>query len=182
MKSAYLKGSVSASLGVISVDWVPTTIELPEEVASTGFADSLVSHGPMQLTTPSNCRFMGPPCYIENAPFETALEKLPSSLQVAVPFDITYRIKNKTSQDQTLKVHLDESEPATDGSHGFLVSGLINGDISIGPFETYTLSYTALATRTGKMRVPQVRVSSERFRTWVIQESSITRRSLFIMP
>jgi hypothetical protein len=182
MKSAYLKGSVSSSLGVISVEWVPSVLKLPEEVTSAGFAESITGHGPLRLMTASTCRFMGPPCYIENAPFEASMEGLPSSLRVAVPFDITYHIKNKTSRDQKLKVHLDDSEPANDSSHGFLISGLVNGEISLGPFEAHTLSYTALATRTGKISMPRVCVSSERFNSWIIQESSSTRRSLFVLP
>jgi hypothetical protein len=182
MKSNYLKGSVSASLGLVSVDWLPTTLKLPEEVTDNGYADSITTHGPLRLMTPSTCRFMGPPCYIENAPFEAAMDGLPESLRVATPFDVTYQIKNKTSLDQKLRVILNDAEPASDESHGFLVSGLVNGEISVGPFETHTLSYTALATRAGKIWMPQVCVSSDRYKTWIIKESQGSKRSLFVVP
>lgn len=183
MKSAYLKGSVSSSLGVVSVDWIPSTLKLPEEITLAGLEDSVAAHGPLQLTSPSTCRFMGPPCYIENAPFEATVEGLPASLRVAEPFDVVYHIKNKTSFDQKLLVQLDDSEPAgNDSSQGFLISGVVNGAISLGPFETHTLSYTALATRTGQITMPRVGVSSDRYKTWLIQEASISRRSIFILP
>jgi hypothetical protein len=182
MKSNDLKGSVSSWLGVISVDWMPSTLRLPDEAKAGGLADSITSHGPLRLNTPPTCRFMGPPCYIENAPFETKMEKVPSALRVAVPFDVTYHIKNKTSLYQKLKVVLNDADPANIEAHGFLITGLVNGEIALGPFESHTLSYTALATRAGKIWMPQVGVSSNRYKTWVIQEAPSTRRTLFISP
>ena len=181
LTSSYMKGSVSTSLGVISVDWLPSSLDLPEEVATAGKTDLATGHGPLRLAAVPCCRFMGPPCYIENAPFETSMQKMPSYLRVAVPFDVTYYIKNKTTRDQKLKVLLDDAAPS-DESHGFLISGFINGEISVGPLETYSLSYTALATRTGKIPMPPVCVSSDRFKTWVIHEASSVRRSLFVLP
>jgi hypothetical protein len=182
MKSHYLKGSVSASFGVISVDWIPSSLRLPEEVAKAGAVDSITSHGPLRLEKPSTCNFLGPACYIENAPFETKVELPSSSLKVAEPFNVTYHIKNKTSLDQKLHVFLDESSQSGDDANGFLISGLISGAVSLGPFESHALSFTALATRTGRILLPQVRVSSDRYKTWVIEDLSGTRRALFIKP
>lgn len=182
MKSNYLKGSVDASFGVISVDWWPTNIRLPEEVTKAGFGEAIVAHGPLRLEKPSTSSFLGPACYIESAPFETQVDVPSSSLKVAEPFDVTYHIKNKTSLDQRLKVVLDESNLSQGhDTNGFLISGLINGEISLGPFESHVLSFTALATRAGKLLMPRVRVSSERYKTWVIDDSS-KNASVFITP
>lgn len=180
MASDYLKGSVSSSLGVISVDWWPSTLELPPDVKSSSFSDPIAGHGPLKLDEPSMCRFMGPPCYIENAPFETKLERLPQSISVAEPFEVTYTVKNKTSLDQTLKISLDDSDPTF--SDGFLISGLVKGDVCLGPHETHSLTYTALATKVGSIRIPPVCVSCTRFNTWVIQESAESRRTIFVLP
>jgi hypothetical protein len=182
MKNDYLKGSVSTSLGVVSVDWIPTPLELPKEVTAGGSIDSVDAHGPLSLTTPCTCRFMGPPCYIENAPFETIVEGLPSSPRVAVPFDVTYRIKNKTSIDQKLKVFLKNSAPESQDSDGFLVSGLVNGEVSLGPLESHTLSYIILATRTGTIPMPNLCISSDRYNTWIVDDSTSRRRSVFVLP
>lgn len=182
MKSDYLKGSVSTSLGVVSVDWIPTPLDLPKEVMAGGSIDSVDAHGPLSLTTPCTLRFMGPPCYIENAPFETMVEGLLSSPRVAVPFDVTYRIKNKTSIDQKLKVFLNNSAPESKDSDGFLVSGLVDGDVSLGPLESHALSYTILATRTGTIPMPKFCISSDRYNTWIVDDSTSTRRSVFVLP
>jgi hypothetical protein len=182
MKTDYLKGSVSTSLGVISVDWIPTPLELPKEVTAGGSIDSVGAHGPLSLTTPCTCRFMGPPCYIENAPFETMVDGLSSSPRVAVPFDVTYRIKNKTSIDQKLKVFLNNSAAESEDSDGFLVSGLVNGEVSLGPLESHTLSYTMLATRTGAIPMPKFCISSDRYNTRIVGDSASSRRAVFVLP
>jgi hypothetical protein len=183
MKSNYLKGSVSASLGILSISWSPNPVEVPDEVTESGYSESITTHGPLRLDSPVICRFMGPPCYIENAPFETTMDRLPDYLEVATPFDITYHIKNKTALDQKLNISLKEMEQGVnDPSLGLMVAGLVTGEISLGPFETHTLSYTAIATSTGKIQAPQVCVSSHRYSTWLIQESQGESRTLFVAP
>ena len=179
VKSHYLKGSVSASLGILSINWSPSPLRIPDEVVQTGFRYAIYSHGPLPLSTPSTCRFVGPPCYIENAPFETTMERLPDYLEVATPFEITYHIKNKTAWDQKLNVSLDEGavkEPLC-----FMIDGLVTGEVSLGPFETHTISYTVIATRTGAHPAPPVCVSSVRYNTWLIRESQF-EQTLFISP
>lgn len=180
MKSHYLKGSVSASLGTISVGWSPSSFEVPKDMSQDVGVTPITAHGPLRLDGPSNCLFMGPPCYIENAPFETTMDRLPDYLEVATPFDIRYHIKNKTSLDQKLKVSL-KGMDGPEGSLGFMVAGMVQGEISLGPFETHTLSYTALATRSGKIHFPPVCVSSERYKTWLIQEEGQSR-TVFVAP
>jgi hypothetical protein len=182
MKSNYLKGSVSAPLGVISVDWSPTPLALPKDVSLEGIDGKLTAHGPLPLQKPTTCRFMGPPCYIENAPFETTIESFPALPQVAVPFEVSFRIKNKTALDQKLRIILDHSEAdQTDESNGIMISGLVNGEISLSPNESHILSYTVLATRVGKVLMPKISVASDRYKTWVLREAS-ARRSLFVLP
>jgi hypothetical protein len=110
------------------------------------------------------------------------MEKVHSALRVAVPFHVTYHIKNKTSLYQKLKVVLNDADPANIEARGFLITGLVNGEIALGPFESHTLSYTVLATRAGKIGMPEVGVSSNRYKTWVIHEAPSTRRTLFISP
>ena len=181
MKSNYLKGSVSSCLGTLSIDWLPNPIEVPEEVAKQGFGDSIKMHGPLRLDGTSTYRVSGPPCYIENAPFETAMDRLPDNLEVAMPFKITYHITNKTSLDQKLSVSLKGTEDGMDEHPGFIIAGLVKGEIALGPFETHTISYTALATRSGKMQLPRVRVSSDRYKTWLIEDKGPSRM-IFVAP
>lgn len=179
VKSHYLKGSVSASLGILSISWSPSPLKIPDEAAHAGFTNSISSHGPLRLSSTSTCRFMGPPCYIESAPFETSMDKLPDYLEVATPFEITYRIKNKTSWDQKLTVSFDEG--AAKEPPCFMIDGLVTGEVSLGPFETHTLSYTVIATRTGAHPAPPLCVSSDRYHTWVIREP-VLEQTLFISP
>jgi hypothetical protein len=107
------------------------------------------------------------------------MDKLPDYLEVATPFEITYRIKNKTSWDQKLIVSFDEraaKEPSC-----FMIDGLVTGEVSLGPFETHTLSYTVIATRTGAHPVPPLCVSCDRYHTWVIREP-VLEQTLFVSP
>jgi hypothetical protein len=174
----YMKGSVSTRLGVIWVDWFPMPIPLP--------GDLLTSHGPLRMLEPSTLKFRGPPCYIENAPFETVLESLPPSPRVATPFVMSYRISNKTGMHQKLSVLMDD-QSSGDGSRssvseGILVSGLVNGDIYLAPFESQTLFYTALATKAGKTTMPALSISCDRYETWVIKDEPESSRVVFVMP
>lgn len=183
MKSNYLKGSVSASLGMIEVVWAPTPMTLPEEVQTCSPLISISEHGPLILRQSSTCNLMGPPCYIENAPFETIVEALPDVIHVATPFDITYHIKNKTSRDQTLKVSLQNSAQGLEDPIGsFLVAGPANVVVSLGPFEAHTLSYTTVPMRTGEISMPKISVSSDRYHTYLIQDPKGRNRTIFVMP
>lgn len=179
MKSNFLKGSLSSTLGMISVDWRPASIALPEEVSGS---ESISEHGPLQLATPSTCCFMGPPCYIENAPFEVKIDTLPYAPKLSVPFAATYRIRNKTTLHQTLRVVFNDKEFPDNQSSGLLISGLVDGKLSLGPSEVFNLSYTLIPTRTGKIWMPQICVSSDRYNTWVIKESPQDRKMVLILP
>jgi hypothetical protein len=182
MKKDSARANAESSLGVISVDWNPVAHSLPEGISSSDFDHSITEHGPLELDTSTTCHFMGPPFYIEKAPFGVNMGRLPSSPKVATPFDITYRIQNKTQLHQTLKVVFNEQDLTDDQSLGYLISGLADGKVSLGPYEMFNLSYTVIATRTGKIWMPQVCVSSDRYGTWVIKEKTSDRETLFILP
>lgn len=174
-------------LGVIWADWQPVIIPLPENISHLGpEIERVGSHGPLRLSDPSTLKFRGPPCYIENAPFETVLESLPPSPRVATPFEMSYRIANKTGMQQKLTVlmrdHASDDRERSSVSEGVLVSGLINGDIILGPFETQTLCYTALATKAGKTTMPALSISSDRYKTWLVKDQMEGSREIFVMP
>ena len=183
MKDEFKKGSVSSSLGVISVDWQPTHLAVPDEVADQKVLGGISGHGPLLLESASTCRFMGPPCYIEHAPFHAVLGSLPTCPKVAVPFDISYRIRNKTHLVQKLLIHVDEQE-VSDATEleGLILSGLVKGDVQVGPGEEYILTYSAIPTRTGTLSLPKLSIASDRHKTWIVNESLGSRRSLFVIP
>lgn len=175
IKSHYLKGSVSTSLGALSVGWFPRPMAAPEDAK-----DSSQTLGPLRLERPSKCRLLGPPCYIENAPFETSVEGLPNHLRVATPFAIAYQIRNKTAMDQKLTISMKEYE--ANESNCFMVAGLVDGEISLGPYEKLTISYTAVATTSGVHSVPPICITSERYKTWLVQESNVSSQKVFVAP
>jgi hypothetical protein len=184
LKDDYKKGGVTSSLGAILVDWLPSTIHLPDEVQkdSTGL-DGIKAHGPLALETPSTMSFAGPLCYIESTPFEAKLQSVPSAPKVAVPFEVNYQIKNKTKVHQTLSVSMNESSAgAAVQSDGLLISGMINGELYLAPDEEQCLSYTVLALRAGKAALPSLRVSSARYKSWVINDDRGCNRPLYIFP
>eukprot|EP00934_Nitzschia_sp_Nitz4_P004916 Nitzschia sp. Nitz4//scaffold189_size62959//23388//27915//NITZ4_006307-RA/size62959-snap-gene-0.8-mRNA-1//-1//CDS//3329539893//4906//frame0 len=182
LNSDYMKGGVSASLGVLVVAWTPTSIDLPDGIEHRGPFKSISVHGPLKLHSASKCRLMGPPCYIENAPFETLVESLPTSIKVATPFKLSYNIRNKTSLDQSLKVSLGVPTSQSEGSQGLVIAGPLQQEVDLGPFESYTLSYTTLPTRPGLVDVPPVDASSTRYKTWVIREGKNGKRKIFVDP
>ena len=175
IKSSYLKGSVSTSLGALSVKWSPCPMISPKDAM-----DSFRTHGPLLLESPSKCRLLGPPCYIENAPFETSIEGLPNHLQVATPFVFAYKITNKTAMDQRLKISTRDSDP--DEMVCFMIAGWVDGEISLGPYEKITLSYTAVATMSGVHSIPPICVMSERYKTWLVQQSMVSGQKVFVSP
>jgi len=171
-----------SSLGVISVGWSPSPLCLPDECSSWGSSDQILEHGPLPLKTPPIYRMLGPPCYIEKAPFAVKMNRLQCSPKVATPFEISYKIQNMTQHHQALKVGFSKGTIADREAQGYMLSGLIDGSVSLGAYETHNLSYTVIATRTGAMQMPQVCVSSDRFGTWVIKETPSDRKVLFIVP
>jgi len=178
VSSHYLKGGVSARLGTISVSWSPSPIPVPEEAFIDG--EPLDAHGPLRLEDTCILHLRGPACYVENAPFDTSVDKLPDRIEVASPFEIVFHIKNKTALDQRLQVSLDEGDK--EKGLPMMVAGLAKGDVCLGPFEARTLSYTAVATKPGIFCAPSVSISSHRYSTWLIHDSRANAQNVFVAP
>jgi len=182
MKDAYRKERLAASLGTISIHWQPSSIELPEELKVMRDDDLWGNHGPLKLCKPSICCFRGPICYIENAPFEAKADRLPTSLYIATPLEVTYRIRNKTPLDQDVEMLLtDSSSPSNESNESFLISGLVNKRTSLGPYESHSFSYTAVPMKVGEVDLPAISISSKRYKTWVVHEA-MERRSIYVLP
>ena len=165
---------VRTSLGGIAVDWLP--IQLPP-------IDDNV-HGPLSLASPSTIKFLGPSCYIERAPFKAKLMAFPASPKVAVPFEVKYCIKNQTSYHQKLTLSMSEAHPGDvlDASDTVLVSGFVNGEVQLAPSESRVLCYSALVMRAGKTPMPALNISSQRYRSWVINDGQEKPRYFYVMP
>ena len=179
MDAEYREECLVAPIGTISVHWQPSPINLPDEVLFMKGDSFAEAHGPLKLATSVVCRFSGPLCQIESAPFEAVSATLPESIQVASPFEVTYRIKNKTPVDQELEMLLQDSP--SPGNGGFLIGGLVNKRASLGPYESLSFSYTAIPMRVGKVDLPPISISSRRYKTWIVRESW-DRRSIFVLP
>lgn len=178
---SYSKDSqgVKTNLGRLCVEWKPTSLPLPREaLTDTAVFGSILSHGPLRLDTPASIRFSGPVCWVESAPFEAKVESAPSAPRTGVPFEVLYSIKNKTNSHQSLAVNV--LDPAQwYGADGLLFSGMTHGELNLGPLETQKLSFTALASRSGKAKLPALQVSSNQFKTWVIKD---THKDVWILP
>jgi hypothetical protein len=186
MQTAYLKGSVTSTLGELLVYWRPPSMNVPEDAEVYDANSNLIhAHGPLALPSPSLCRFEGPPCYIENSPFEAYAEQMPDTIRLSEPFDVAFSIVNKTPLDQHLDIRISSADKLSDGISkeygGFLVSGLMNGSVNLGPFEKHTFSFTVVPTQVGEVALPQVSVASTRYKTWVIHEAS-AKRFVFVIP
>jgi len=174
---------LTAPIGTVSIHWQPSPIELSEGAPFMKTDDFSWRHGPLQLETPAVCRFSGPLCRIESAPFEVVPENLPNSIKVASPIEVTYQIRNKTPIDQELDMVLQNGASGGEeaAKDGFLVGGLVNRKTSLGPFESHSFSYTTVPTKVGKVHLPSISITSLRYKTWIIRES-LERRSIFVLP
>lgn len=172
------KRSATFPLGLISVDWLPSSIDLPEEVRSNPIFDQVDGHGPLPLLAPLTIQFRGPPCYIENAPFKAAFQCHPSVPKASIPFEVKYSIWNKTSTHQVLSISLGGDE----NDQEILVCGIMNGELRLAPNEAQNICYMAIASRPGLLQLPQVDIVSTRFNSWVVHESGENGRPVCILP
>jgi hypothetical protein len=177
--------SLSAPLGSISVDWTPVQIEnaLKVPLVSNQNVADLSSHGPLALDMPSTIRFTSPVCNIERTPFKAEPLQLSTSVTVATPFDIKYSISNLTTSHLSITIQVLE-ENLSKGSipgalSGLLFSGCLNSQLSLGPHEKQVISFHAVAIRPGEIFLPPVRVSSDRFKSWILNDSG---KRLFAFP
>ena len=183
MDMYYRDETLTASIGTVSIHWQPSPILLSEEVTLVEKDAFAGRHGPLQLERPAVCRYNGPLCHIESAPFEVIPENLPDSIKVAAPFEVKYSIRNKTPVDQEFEMTLkDYSAPGDESpQNGFLIGGDVNKTASLGPFESHSFSYTTVPMKVGRIQLPSVSISSKRYKTWIIRES-FERRQIFVQP
>ena len=168
--------SCTFPLGLISIDWRPRQVELPPEAQNS----EIKCHGPLTLSTPITAQFLGPPCYIEKAPFRATFKCSPSVPKASIPFEVKYSIANATNAQQMLTVSLNDQ--SSHDSHDLLVCGLLNGDLRLAPFETQMFSYTAIATKPGMTILPTLKMSSSRYNSWVVNEDAENAKPLCILP
>ena len=176
---------LQTTLGVLQINWKPTALSLPEGIVveqemkekfhlnEIGFV-----HGPLPSQTLSILQLRGPQCDVECTPFHAELSSFPPSPKVGIPFELEYCITNKTQLNQKLSVSMSETSAANgsqEPSNGILVSGLITGDVQLGPMESKTLCYTGLAMRAGKTPMPALTVISSRYQSWVINDAKYPR-------
>ena len=176
----------STTLGSILVDWRPSILELPLECSSLKNKLGICkSHGPLALETPSTIRFTGPNCYIERAPFQAETLDLPPQVSVATPFDVRYSILNTTRSHQSVTIQMLEDSASNNassaGTSGLMFSGCMKGQVSLGPLEKHTLSYRAIAFHPGETYLPILRISSDRYKSWIINERSVGKR-IYVLP
>ena len=189
--------NATTSLGVISIYWNPIPIPLATSSKTT------IDHGPLPSSLSCNIKFLAPQVRVEYAPFEAKLSTFPfSPPKVSTPFNITYSIKNKTPLHQKLSVTMSElpinATSSVDNavvstalsptsiiekvkSDGILLSGFINGEITLSPYETKTFEYCILAIRAGRIMLPTLSVVSARYKSWVVCDAA-NPRNLYILP
>ncbi|KAL7518224.1 hypothetical protein ACHAWX_003072, partial [Stephanocyclus meneghinianus] len=178
---------VTMPLGVISVNWKPVGLTLSSHAISMLAATDEygTAHGPLCLPDIAPLIFYGPQCHVLNAPFTARIIKSPS-LKVGVPFRVTYQITNKTAKSQTLVFSLNDTGSTDDAtfasSEHLLVTGKVQGQVQISPFEEKSFPFTFMSMIAGKVRCPNFCASSGRHQSWVINESAVKDRYFFIMP
>ncbi len=171
---------INIRLGAISADWSPVPLELSDETLFPLKDEYGGNHGPLAIQQVRPVKQKGPICYVEVTPFEASFKTIPPMPKVGSPFEIRYEISNRTNLHQRLRVLMNDSD-AIVSSNSMLVSGVINGEIVLGPLEKKTLSYSLLVTKVGKITIPAFDVSSIRYNTWVIHHRS-SMDKVFVSP
>ena len=171
---------ISSILGTISLDWSPVPLQKLEYHQTKQMNDEFREyHGPLPVKNLQHIRYHCPSCHVEKTPFEASFKTNPDVPKVGNPFEVRYLIVNRTKLHQRLRVMMNDSE-STAPSNYMLVSGVINGEIILGPHEEKLLSYSLLVTKVGKVTIPSLDVSSVRYNTWIIHGS--TMKKIFISP
>lgn len=171
---------ISARLGVVTVEWSPVSLKKPDTTPTPRTIDEYSEvHGPLVLKSVQSLKFHCPSCHVEKTPFDASLKTIPEIPKVGNPFEVRYLISNQTNLHQRLRVMMNDSD-STDPSNSMLISGVINGEIILGPLEKKILSYSMLVTKVGKTSIPALDVSSLRYNTWVVHGSSMNK--IFVSP
>ncbi len=176
----------SIPLGIISVDWKPASLTFLEGSIPILNEDEFgSSHGPLSVPlTP--IIFHGPRCQVLDSPFTAKLLKCPATPKVGAPFCISYLVANKSAKNQTLVVRLNDEQvgkTATSSSRPQLLgSGKLKEEMEMAPFEEKIFSFTFISMLAGKVLRPSLNVYSIRHQTWVVNETRLSPRYLFVMP
>mmetsp|Transcript_15475 Transcript_15475/g.24981 ORF Transcript_15475/g.24981 Transcript_15475/m.24981 type:complete len:317 (+) Transcript_15475:1-951(+) len=177
-------------LGIISVNWNPVSLSLPGDAnllagIRTATDEFELTHGPLSLPNLTPIFFYGPQCQVLNAPFKAKLLKCPAMPKVGTPFRISYQVTNQTAKSQSLVVSLNDAQDSDQTGTSdpqLLGTGKMKEEIQMAPFEEKTFSFTFMSMVSGKILRPPLTVSSGRHQTWVINESLMSSRYLFVMP
>jgi len=169
---------ITSSLGQVIVNWTSMSLSSPSGIR-TNINDQFKDyHGPLSIQNSQPIRCYSPVCHIESTPFETSTTIEPPLPKVLTPFQVRYVVTNKTKQLQHLKISMRDIDKDILSS-GMLISGVLDGDISLGPKESKVLRYSVLVTRVGKISLPVMSVSSTRYNSWVIRT---TDETFFVTP
>jgi len=178
-------GHETIPLGIISINWKPVSLRLPDNLALSDTKDEFgFTHGPLGLPNLSPMIFYGPQCRVLPSPFTAKLLKCPSIPKVGAPFCISYQVTNGTAKSQMLILCLNDvhnGDPGTQSSPQLLGTGKLKEEMQMAPFEEKTFSFTFMSMVAGKVLRPPLTVSSGRHQTWVINETLICPH-LFVMP
>ena len=185
MNEGYKRGSATKPLGVLCVDWQSVAFDAPDD-AATVLPSGHRQHGPLVLLDTPTATFLGPTCYVESSPFLASVSTVPSRPSARAAFQIRIDIANKTAVHQSLTLHVTDRNTSKKGSTGapadsVFVSGFVGGQLKLSPREKKTVVLTAMALKAGKVVLPCVTVSSQRYKSWVINEMQ-EDRALFIEP
>lgn len=179
-------GYDSIPLGVISVDWKPVSLSLPEGSAPIINDDGFGSaHGPLQSSKQTPMIFHGPQCKVLDSPFMAKLLKCPATPKVGTPFCISYLVTNKSGRSQKVVVRLNDEKVENAFSQPgpqLLGTGKLKEEVEMAPFEEKVFSFTFISMLAGKVLRPSLNVSSSRHQTWVVNETLLSPRYLFVMP
>lgn len=182
-------GNEAIPLGVISVNWKPVSLPLLgiRSTDTSAIVDEFGStHGPLSLTNLTPMIFYGPQCQVLHAPFKAKLLKCPSMPKVGTPFGLSYQVTNLTAKCQTLILSLndakDGNETGQSSNPQLLGAGKLKEEMQMAPFEERTFYFTFMSMVAGRVLRPSLTVSSGRHQTWVINETAMSSRYLFVMP
>ncbi|KAG7357003.1 hypothetical protein IV203_001691 [Nitzschia inconspicua] len=177
------KESGTVKSGTLSVYWRPVPLKLPTNVVTEDCSEFASFHGPLQLQSPSVYHLDVPAPFLEQSPFEVTTATAPGHLKVSVPFELLYRVENKTAMDQDLEIHqqhLLNSESLNRDT--VLFDGPASSTISLAPFESYSVSFMMVPTKVGRLKLPHVSVWSKRYRTWVVKDDPELYFDCLVMP
>ncbi|KAL9179298.1 hypothetical protein ACHAXT_008588 [Thalassiosira profunda] len=175
-------GDETIPLGALSVAWEPNSLPpidpLPTDTNATAMDDFGLIHGPLGLPNLPPVVFHGPPCQVLSAPFRAKLLNCRSAPRVGSPFDICYQVTNRTAKTQALQVTLNDEQDSAQ----LLGSGKLKEEVQMAPFEEKTFSFSFVSMVAGRVPRPPLTISSGRHQTWVINETLMSSREVFVMP